>query len=152
MCVFYPVADNSSVLPDVVLKGLKDNGGLTTGPTCLNQSTKTRGLLWVHLHAATSGVTRPMTYLPLPQLVIIQLLFVSDLLFRWRGQKLELSFFGLPQQLLGSDLHLCRGLVLHLRQTGGHTFHLHHLGPPFLGRSSDGRGGHVTAGVGVFDD
>lgn len=55
-----------------------------------------------------------ISYLSLFQFVVIELFFIGDLLFGWRWQQLELSLFGLSEQLLGGDLHLCRGFILHL--------------------------------------
>lgn len=57
------------------------------------------------------------SYLPLLQLVIVQLLFISDLLLGWRWQKLELPLLCLPEQLLSCDLYLCWSFVFHLHKT-----------------------------------
>lgn len=53
--------------------------------------------------------------LSLLELVVVELLLVSDLLLgRWR-QQFQLPLLGLPQQLLGGDLNLSRSFVLHLQ-------------------------------------
>lgn len=53
--------------------------------------------------------------LPLLELVVVELLLVSDLLLgRW-WQQFQLPFLGLPQQLLGGDLNLGRSFVFHLQ-------------------------------------
>lgn len=53
--------------------------------------------------------------LSLLELIVVELLLVSDLLLWWWGKQFELPFLGLPEQLLGCDLNLSRSFVLHLQ-------------------------------------
>lgn len=113
--IFNPVADNGSILPDVVLECLKEQVPHVFDP----QSDRLLVGIIVNTtqHVKLKCMKKRVSpYLPLPQFVVIQLLFISDLLFWRRRQKFELSFFGLPQQLLSSNLNLCGSFVLHLEQ------------------------------------
>lgn len=130
LCVFYPVTDNGAILSDVVLKPLKEKAD--NALTKSHKTTKSSMFLLNNgfITAITSVFIQSQgwaachqwrkrevsTYLPLPKFVIVQLLFISDLLFWWWWQKFELPLFGLPQQLLSSDLNLCGSFVLHLKQ------------------------------------